>query len=1113
MTTHDIIDNRNLKLADSINQVLATSKSVKFAVGYFFLSGFEAIAEKLDNLGEVKLLIGNTTNKDTLEMLAEGYRRLELVRDELEKETYCKRTDRKDIAENTAGNVRIGIELMDQTDEGQNLLETLIRMIEDKRLKVKVYTRGRLHSKAYIFNYGQLFDKSGGEVTLTENGIAIIGSSNLSLSGIRHNTELNVFVRGNKNHEELSNWFEELWDEAEDFDELLMLEMKESWAIAKVTPYDIYMKTLYELVKERIEGGEDQEILWDDEIIRDLADFQQVAVLQAIQIIKDTGGCFIADVVGLGKSFIGAAIVKHFERTTKARPLIICPASLTEMWEHYNETYELNAKVLSMGMLRTDENDSATWMLDDDRFMRRDFVLIDESHHFRHSDTLRYQVVESFMSTGKRCCFLTATPRNKSAWDIYYQIKLFHRDDVTDLPVDPPNLKEYFNRIEHRERKLPELLRHLQIRRLRNHILKWYGYDSKTHKKVDASRFDDYKNGSKRAYVLVGGKHNFFPVRELKTIQYSIEDTYQGLYTQIRGYLGKRRKRQLTTPKENEITYARYGLWHYVIKSKQDKEPYKSLKSAGQNLRGLIRVLLFKRFESSVYAFRESIKRMLIVHERFLEALEDDIVPAGDDAQAIIYEPNMEEEQDILDALRKLPPRYSIEDFDAERLKEHIEHDIKLFMDILNLVEPITPEKDAKLQKLKSILEESPLKDGKRLIFSQYADTAKYIYENINPNDVRDDIDVIHGSNKKNKVRAVGRFAPKANPQFKPKSGDSELFTLVATDVLSEGLNLQDCDKIVNYDLHWNPVRLIQRFGRIDRIGSEFDNIYGFNFLPEAGIEKQLGLRERLKNRIQEIHDTIGEDAAILDPSEHLNEEAMYAIYEQENGGQLDLFESVDEEIMDLNEAEEILRQLLHNDPKEYGRIANLRDGIRSAYVTSQKGLYVFCQAGRYQQLFLVDDKGEIVSRDIPRVIGTIKCTMEEEGRGLPAKYNKAVMRVKKMFAEEVKHRESELAHKLNLTIGQKYLLRELKIYFENVDDSNIKANINKIEKAFRQTQSTAVNRELNRIRNNGLIGDVLFERLKDIYLQHNLSERPERKSLAPEEHPIPRIICSEALL
>jgi hypothetical protein len=296
------------------------------------------------------------------------------------------------------------------------------------------------------------------------------------------------------------------------------------------------MKTLYTLVRDRLEGEDDKDILWDDEITKRLADFQKVAVRQAVQMTRDFGGAFVADVVGLGKSYIGAAIVKHFERTEHARSLIICPAPLTDMWERYNEVYQLNARVLSMGYLREEDDGSANFLLEDVLYRDRDFVLVDESHNLRHPDTQRYKVVEAFLSTGKRCCFLTATPRNKSAWDVYHQIKLFHQDDKTDLPVDPPNLKDYFKMIERGERKLPDLLANILIRRTRNHILKWYGFDSQTHQQVDPSRFKEYLDGKKRAYVIVGGRHQFFPKRELETIEYSIEDTYRGLYQELRGY-------------------------------------------------------------------------------------------------------------------------------------------------------------------------------------------------------------------------------------------------------------------------------------------------------------------------------------------------------------------------------------------------------------------------------------------------------------------------------------------------------------------------------------------------------------------------------------------------
>jgi len=534
------------------------------------------------------------------------------------------------------------------------------------------------------------------------------------------------------------------------------------------------------------------------------------------------------------------------------------------------------------------------------------------------------------------------------------------------------------------------------------------------------------------------------------------------------------------------------------------------MQRAGTNLRGLIRVLLFKRFESSVYAFQETIRRLIKMHKAFLIALSEGLVPAGEDAQNILYESDYAEERELVDALMAVSGRYKAVDFDVMRLRQHIEHDIGLLEKILSLVAPISPEQDAKLQTLKRRLKEAPLRDGKRLIFTQYADTARYLFENLNPDGRYKDIEVIY-SGDKNKARAVGRFAPIANPEYQLQSGEAELNTLIATDVLAEGLNMQDCDKIINYDLHWNPVRLIQRFGRIDRIGSEHAKVYGFNFLPETGIEKHLGLRQKLHNRIQEIHNTIGEDSAILDGTEQLNEEAMYAIYEKK-GGQLSLFEE-DEEFLDLNEAEEIMRQLRKEDPAEYERIARLQDGIRSSKYSGQRGLYVFCQAGRYQQLFLVNEDGDIVSRDIPRILGVIKATAETVQGVQPDNYNKAVMRVKRRFVEEVKHRQAEREHTLSLNQSQRYVLRELRESFKLAADEDEKAQINLLEKAFRGSITTAINRELNLLRKNTVRGRELLKSLGQIYFQHNMRDWVESRNRQLADNEVPRIICSEGLV
>ncbi len=1114
--THDIIDNRSVKLVDVIRTTLPGSESAKFAVGYFFLSGLEAVADTLRNVRDLRLLIGNTSNRETIEQIAEGYRRIEQVHEAAEALQFPKRTAMEASAARTAAAVGETLGAMDQTDAAAELVSVLIDLIETGRLSVRVYTRGRLHAKTYIFDYGPAFDTQGQPVPRLEHGVAITGSSNFTLSGIASNTELNVIVNGNENHAALTAWFEALWADAQDFDAHLMQALQASWSRATVTPYQIYLKTLYELVRDQLEGADGAELLWHDEITSVLTEFQQRAVVQAIAMIRRYGGCFVADVVGLGKSYIGAAIVKHFERHDRARPLIICPPPLVEMWEHYNEAYQLNARVLSMGMLKEDEALGPEWMLHDERTRYRDFVLIDESHNFRNTGNQRYRVLQSYLSTGeRRVVMLTATPRNKSLWDVYNQLKLFHPEDVTDLPIDPPHLRDYFRLVEAGERRLPELLAHLLIRRRRIDVLRWYGYDAETGARVDPDAIAPYRNGKRKAFVWVGGRKQFFPDRHLQTVEYSIEATYAGLYDELRACLTATPPGG--TPVDSAqsacapLTYARYGLWGYVKPGHRDHPPYDDLRRAGATLRGLMRVMLFKRLESSVHAFRQTVATLLRTHRAFLAALDAGIVAAGDEAQELLRGSDADEEQSLVDALEALTTRYRLEDFEAAALRADVAHDVAVLEHMLGLVAPISPAHDAKLQTLLARLDEPELRGRKVLIFTQYADTAQYLYDALVVARPGTEVDVIF-SQGRNRAQVVGRFAPRANPQDAPADGTPEIDTLIATDVLSEGLNLQDCDTLINYDLHWNPVRLIQRFGRIDRIGTEHDRIHALNFLPERTLEQNLGLQEKLRRRIQEIHDTIGEDAAILDPLERLNEEALYAIYGR--GDVVDDESDVDAYI-DMNEALETVRQLREDDPELFRTIATLSNGVRCGYRKRQGGAVVLCRAGRYAQLYQVDASGEIVTREAPRILKQMACSPDEPAAPLPDGHNARVMAVKRTFDREVIARRAEQRHTAAQTRAQRYVLQELRALYA-ASDAALQPQIAQLDAVFQHTITRpVVQTALNRMRRERLTGQVLLDELAQLYTLHGLA------SLLTDTHAerdatdgdLPIIVCSEGWL
>lgn len=1107
---HDIIDNQTVKLADSIRSMLPRSEAAHFAVGYFFLSGLEAVADVLGNVQKLRLLIGNTTNRETIEQIAEGYRRLDAVQRDLDAMAYPKRTERSERIAATAAAIGESVAAMAQSDAAQDLVGTLVRLIEEERLEVRVYTRGRLHAKAYIFDYGAVYDAAHNPLPAVEDGVAVVGSSNFTLSGIMHNTELNVVVHGNENHAVLKEWFAVLWAEADPFDAQLLEELASSWPLAQVTPYDLYLRTVYELVGDRLDGEEEASFLWQSEILEVLADFQYRAVQRARAMIRQYGGCFVADVVGLGKSYIGAAIVKHFERSERARPLIICPVPLESMWERYNEIYELNARIVPMSMLL--EGEHGVDLLGDERYRDRDFVLVDESHNFRNPDTQRYRVLQSYLQDRtRRCVLLTATPRNKSAWDIYHQMRLFLPSDITNLPVDPPDLREFFKRIEEGERSLPPLLTNILIRRTRRDILRWYGYDAETQQRVDPANFAPYLRHERRAYVQVGGKAQYFPRRRLHTIEYSIEATYNGLYEQLRDLLGASR---LDKQDDHHLLYARYGLWHYVKPAYQKRAPYSELQRAGVNLRGLMRVSLFKRLESSIEAFRRTIGRMAGSTEAFLAALNAGQIAAGERAQRILYESDAVDESDLLDALDALDARdqrYAIESFDVTRLRADVEHDIAILHEILALIAPIDASQDDKLQTLRRWLDvgvdgRAPLANEKCLIFTQYADTAAYLHAELNPKGLQQ-IATIYGDDKR-KGNIVARFAPRANADQKPAGYEINL--LIATDVLSEGLNLQDCSQVINYDLHWNPVRLIQRFGRIDRIGSEHDEIYAYNFLPETELEKQLGLHDKLHRRIQEIHDTIGEDAKILDQSEQINDEAFYAIYQGQVG---ELEEEGDGDFVDLTEVEEMLRQLKESDPDTFQRIAALRDGVRCGrQLAGQGSAIVLCRAENFRQLYQVDATGAVVTRDIGRILKLLQCEPDTPPMPVSDAHNGLVSGTFDRFAQEVAQRWSEQRHTVKLTVTQRYVVEQLRLLYAQSTSTDIQRQITLVERAFIQPLTQAVKKELNLVKQRALAGKELLAVLENIYVRHNLGA--QASGVQFDEHaPEPQIVCSESLV
>ncbi|MBI2907526.1 MAG: helicase [Chloroflexi bacterium] len=1134
-----LVDNQTLRLSDAINALIPHASIGRFAVGYFFLSGFNAIADGLAGLDKLHLLIGTTTNRETVEQLALGCRRRELVEEKMREQRFA--SVERAFGETTAS-IRLHISELQPGEREERTIATLADLIASGKIEVRVYTRGVLHAKAYILDYRVPQPNS--------RGIGIVGSSNLTEAGLSSNTELNVQVDDNANiitgeglHRDLCQWFDRLWAEAKPFSQELMRELRESWAMALASPYDVYLKMLFELVRSRLEGDASRLVL-PGEI--PLAAYQKVAVQQAIRMVDQFGGAFVADVVGVGKSFVGAATARYYYEAERRRPAIICPHALVDDWKKYNSRWHLNAEVLPTSLLRESSSggETGSCVLDEDRLQDCRFVLVDESHNFRHADSQRYRVLTDFLGEARdrKVLLLTATPYNKSPWDVYNQIKLFHQEETTTVPIEPRNLRQYFRRVDDGERRLSDLLVHMLVRRTRWQLLRWYGYDEETDKPVDPYNFEPYIALGRRAYLRFIDQYGtvekkFFPLRELETIDYCIDEVYgelygESLYDHIVRLLRRRKgsvgleggageeEESVERADPAALTYARYGLWNYVKPEWRSDPRYKKLVRAGKNLRGLIRTSLFKRLESSLGAFRVSIKRQATVHRNFLAALDNGRIAAGEKASELLEIDRSDADEALQGFLQSLEEAdvergfgYDIAAFNVNQLRADVEHDQRTFGIIEGLVskEKLPPSRDAKLQRF---LEWLPRLRGagKLLVFTEYEDTAKYITENL-PSEMKRRSALVTGDTD-NPSGYARRFAPVANECRDSVKPADELDFLICTDIFSEGLNLQDCNQVVNYDLHWNPVRLIQRFGRVDRIGSQHDKVFAFNFLPEKAAERELELKQKLEARIREFNEILGLDSQVMDEKEKVNREAVYAIYEERSGKHLGRFEASEADVLgvSLAEAEEFFRELRDRDPDEYERICSLRDGLRTARATGDGKVLVLCRAGDFLRLYVRDLSGKAVDIDTMDALNLLKCDPEERPVELPKGLNSVLTTVKLNLVNEVDELWKQRKTKTPLSPGQRYVIGELDRLRQTRLDIDAEGGLARLVEAATQTRQRRFQRACDRLRRDKVSGEALLRRMRQLYYDCALHVEAAATREEETENRIPRIVAVAVL-
>ena len=878
-----IFDNIEKHLLTALSEAMGLSERADFCVGYFNLRGWRRIDSLVENWAGgdghcCRLLIGmQRMPQDQLRSamsLTEG-------EEQIDQATAIKL--KRKLAQEFRDQLMVGI----PTNADEAGLRRLAAQITSNKLAVKLFLRHPLHAKLYLlFRQDPLNPTTG-----------FLGSSNLTLSGLSRQGELNVDVLDHDACDKLAGWFEDRWNDkfCIDISEELVDIIDNSWARPEpIPPYHIYVKTAYHLSQEARAGLTEFRIPSD--FGNKLFEFQRAAVKIAAHHLNKRGGVVIGDVVGLGKTLMATALARIFEDDHHVETLIICPKNLTRMWEDYSQTYRLRGcKVLSITRVQRELPDLKRFRL----------VLIDESHNLRNREGKRYRAIAEYIaSNDSRVIMLSATPYNKTYLDLSNQLRLFI-DEQRDIGIRPEKLlrelgeTEFIRRHQCPVRSLAafeksehaddwrDLMRLYLVRRTRSFIQENYA-------KLDPDRDRKYLEFS-------DGTRSYFPARVPKTVKFKISekdpnDQYARLFADD------------VVKAVDDLTLPRYGLGNYQKPSPHgpptpdEAKVLADLSRAGTRLKGFCRTNLFKRLESSGHAFIMSVERHILRNFIVLHAIEKGLpLPIGTQDMGLLDTWANDQDSDLWDPATDSDDNSSTDDpsttirqvltedevrawasevydtyaahfrrrfkwlrpelFD-ESLAEDLKKDAEALMAVLELAGAWDANRDTKLQALLALLAKQHAKD-KVLVFSQFADTVNYLEEQLKAQGLQDIAGVT--GDAQDPTAIAYRFSPVSNEKRAQINPSDELRVVIATDVLSEGQNLQDCAVVVNYDLPWAIIRLIQRAGRVDRIGQQSDTILCYSFLPADGVERIIRLRSRVRQRLRDNAEVVGADEAFFE--------------------------------------------------------------------------------------------------------------------------------------------------------------------------------------------------------------------------------------------------------
>ena len=982
-----IIDNTPGKeLVKVLKDRLKTCNEAKFAVGYFFLSGFNLVDDDFPKEAQkkpfLKLVMGNETTLETKEELVSGYNLRELFKQKMVEELQGKKLTEWQIKQ----------------------LRRLRDYIASNIIEVRLFEKSRLHAKLYLF-LKDLKDKYGSP------GVAIVGSSNFTAEGLTRNKELNVILTEREDVLYLNNWFDKLWEEAIEFNEDLLKVIEISGVLSEsrypklgkfVDPNTLFRYLVYKWTEGRILSLTEKNILME---------FQLVGVINAVNILNYYNGVILADSVGLGKSFIAAAIVQefingkhpHWIPKEKEYPavMLILPPSIISQWEDllvgradertlvkmergekvkintgffFNNNFkrmvkgDYNHKVyeiydesgekllgkiafLSLGLFQNYKADLKKGVIDEKLKKiaeEYDLFIIDEAHKYRNKKTNRWNAAKALQRKSNnfpnKFMLLTATPLNNTIDDIYNLIRIFTDDTfitfrMKNIPISEL-IKQYKKlKSEYEEKRDEGIKKELK----------------KVATEIKRKVLDEVMILRTRKYILeqfkdlkINGKKLIF--RDPKP--YSLDCSL--FYTTKFDELIKCVSKNIGKIKFEHTKL--YGVRYIVFEEDEEEEKYRVVEVSD-----LFKLLLGKRLESGIFPFETTLRKIYEKERIFYTLFRKSVskIMNEDDLKSLIIEAlekakikkdleemsqefsvDTEAEETWLDKVVKLLTEY-VEEYGLQAFTptdkirkgleiaiHNLEQDLKLMDEIFEALDRLKLkengnfkvfgaipkdedeiveskifcyEYDPKLEVLKQLITNPkykseklsgvPTLNGKKfIVYTQYKDTAYYIYHNLKDwiereidlhpwlKDKKTDrikVALVTGeTDTTTKINFIKRFAPKANGGEEEVRKYGEIEILISTDALSEGVNLQDADAVVNFDLPWNPMVIVQRVGRVNRIGNEKD-VYVLNFVPSKEIEVLVGILNKLKQKIEDITLVVGKESRILSPEEEINVETF----------------------------------------------------------------------------------------------------------------------------------------------------------------------------------------------------------------------------------------------